>query len=86
MLTEEKTGRHMREKGIFRILKIEDHHFGASIKIMVETADGKKIAMGCKKSLFRLEFIGKLVEIEYYNPFEFGVFYQVLSLKKAEDS
>ena len=53
---------------------------------MVETADGKKIAMGCKKSLFRLEFIGKLVEIEYYNPFEFGVFYQVLSLKKAEDS
>lgn len=71
----------------FLVKAIVDSNFGPfAVKIEFESKDGKSVVMGCKKSVFREEYIGKRVRIEYWNPFEFGVFYQILTMEVLEEA
>lgn len=73
--------------GIFLIRAVVNPDFGSSIiQIELESEDGKSVVMGCKKTDFREEYIGRKVRIEYWNPFEFGVFYQILTMEVLEEA
>lgn len=73
--------------GIFLIKAVVDPDFGSStIKVELEPENGKSVVMGCKKTDFREEYIGKRVRVEYWNPFEFGVFYQILTMEVLEEA
>ena len=72
--------------GIFLINAVVDSDFGpSSIKIELESENGKSIVMMCGKNIFRKEYVGRKVSVEYENPFEFGIFYQILSIKTLEE-
>lgn len=71
--------------GTFLVRSVDNPVFGPHrMKIELESEDGKSVVMGCKKSVFREEYIGKRVRVEYWNPFEFGVFYQILTMEVLE--
>lgn len=71
--------------GAFLVKSVIDPDFGPyHMKIELEPKDDKSVVMGCKKSVFREEYIGKRVRVEYWNPFEFGVFYQILTMEVLE--
>lgn len=73
--------------GIFLIKAVVNPDFGSStIQVELEPENSKSVVMGCKKADFREEYIGKRVRVEYWNPFEFGVFYQILTMEVLEEA
>ena len=71
----------------FIVKAVVDSHFRPSaVKIELESENGKSVVMGCKKTDFREEYIGRKVRVEYWNPFEFGVFYQILTMEVLEEA
>jgi len=72
--------------GIFLVKAVVDSDFGPSfIQIELEPENGKSVVMMCGKNIFRKEYVGRKVSVEYENPFEFGIFYQILSIKPSEE-
>ena len=73
--------------GTFLIKGVADSDFGPSfIKIDVESEDGKTLTMWCRKVFFREEYVGRKVLLTYGNPFKFGVFYQIFSIRLEEEN
>ena len=71
----------------FLVKVIVDSNFGPfAVKIELDSEDGTSVVMGCKKTDFREEYIGRKVRVEYWNPFEFGVFYQILTMEVLEEA
>lgn len=72
--------------GVFLVKTVADSNFGpSSIKIELESENGESVVMMCRKVFFRQEYVGKKVSVEYKNPFKFGIFYQILSIRPLED-
>ena len=74
------------ETGMFLIKAVVDFDFGpSSIQIELESENGKSVVMKCRKTDFREEYVGRKVSVEYENPFIFGIFYQILSIRPLEE-
>ena len=71
--------------GIFLVKTVADSDFGpSSMKIELVSENGESVVMMCRKVFFRKEYVGKKVSVEYKNPFKFGIFYQILSIRPLE--
>ena len=73
--------------GTFLIKAVADSDFGpSSMKVELESENKESVVMMCRKVFFKKEYVGKKVSVEYKNPFKFGIFYQILSIKPLEEA